>query len=70
MCEEKRSKICLIPAPVRPLLFIPIGEGGRPHLFNPIVEGGKADRRKTVLGEATHNGESIRVCGQGFQFEG
>ncbi|MCH7763910.1 MAG: hypothetical protein IIB95_09230 [Candidatus Marinimicrobia bacterium] len=56
MCEEKRSKICLIPA--------------RPHLFNPIVEGGKADRRKTVLGEATHNGESIRVCGQGFQFEG
>ncbi|MCH7613724.1 MAG: hypothetical protein IIB95_09120 [Candidatus Marinimicrobia bacterium] len=42
MCEEKRSKIRLIPAPVRPLLFIPIGEGGRPHLFNPIVAGGKA----------------------------
>ncbi|MCH7764463.1 MAG: hypothetical protein IIB95_12125 [Candidatus Marinimicrobia bacterium] len=28
MCEEKRSKICLIPA--------------RPHLSNPIVAGGKA----------------------------
>ncbi|MCH7764892.1 MAG: hypothetical protein IIB95_14345 [Candidatus Marinimicrobia bacterium] len=28
MCEEKRGKICLIPA--------------RPHLFNPIVAGGKA----------------------------
>ena len=28
MCEEKRCKICLIPA--------------RPHLSNPIVVGGKA----------------------------
>ncbi|MCH7764729.1 MAG: hypothetical protein IIB95_13510 [Candidatus Marinimicrobia bacterium] len=30
MCEEKRSKISLIPA--------------RPHLFNPIVAGGKAGK--------------------------
>ena len=43
MCEEKRIKICLIPAPAGPNINNFEVAGGRPILFIMIVAGGKAE---------------------------